>query len=735
MYSLAPGLGPRQIIKFTAVLSGLLIGLVGLATAAREAGYGTGKLLKYGQPFQQATGDTQGDDAVFPSYNRYGIPIYNDDNLTRPPQTIHPNRSSWGADETVWASESEVKVWRTHPRLFGSSREWQTLVSLIPTDPYLSRWNKSIFDAADAAYSEPALSYVIDNSLETEGVLNTARALQLRIKYWAYAHRLSQDLKWKERIWKDLLVASGNATQYFGEPGDNWNTRHWLDVGEFLVAFALAYDWLYQSWTVAEREALLWTMISLGLEKGAEAYSANHWFLSVNGNWNCVTNGGLIIGSLAVYHEDPTGIANQILPMATENAEEHCGRAVHSDGTWTETPDYWYFGTQAHAQISSALLTATGSTHGMLSRAAFDRTSLFHMYSYGMTKKFEYGDCGPRKLTATANSLFFYGAYFNTPAYMLFQRDRIDAADPLSMLWYEPQITGSWFHDLPLDREFPDPKGAWVSMRSSWSDPNELFVAMKAGRLTGHQTHGNLDAGDFVLDALGERWAVQLCQDSYVAPGYFSSERQDSLRWEYYRCSTAGQNVLLYNGSNQVVDAEPSTLFQSTNTTHSSADFRAESSTAFWSADLSTAYAGDVDIRRSLRLLQGRKQVLIQDEIRNVNFPSQWRMHTEATITYSEGGRKAYLHLNNKTLDVTIGSLSRLHFHTMEAARGGGDSILLGGVTDLDNPGVNVLAIDIPPGNHTVTVRFTPHWTSSWVSWEPPVIPSSLWSLTSHNPI
>jgi hypothetical protein len=30
---------------------------------------------------------------------------------------------------------------------------------------------------------------------------------------------------------------------------------------------------------------------------------------------------------------------------------------------------------------------------------------------------------------------------------------------------------------------------------------------MKAGQLTGHQTHGDLDAGDFVLDALGQRWA------------------------------------------------------------------------------------------------------------------------------------------------------------------------------------------------------------------------------------
>lgn len=148
-----------------------------------------------------------------------------------------------------------------------------------------------------------------------------------------------------------------------------------------------------------------------------------------------------------------------------------------------------HFGTQAHSQLSSALLTATSNTHGMLtSNSAFKNTSWFHIYNNGLTEKFNYGDCGPPKFTATANSLFFYGTEFNNPSYILYQHDRPDAPDPLSMLWYNPRIEGSWFYDLPLDREFPDPNSAWVSMRSSWTDIKGLFVAMKAGRGLGHQT-------------------------------------------------------------------------------------------------------------------------------------------------------------------------------------------------------------------------------------------------------
>lgn len=85
----------------------------------------------------------------------------------------------------------------------------------------------------------------------------------------------------------------------------------------------------------------MWSIISLGLKKGLEAYETNAWFLSVNGNWNCVTNAGMVIGSLAIYHDDPTGTAATLLELAIPNAQRNCARAVHSDGTWAETPDYW----------------------------------------------------------------------------------------------------------------------------------------------------------------------------------------------------------------------------------------------------------------------------------------------------------------------------------------------------------------------------------------------------------
>ncbi|CAP67961.1 uncharacterized protein PODANS_1_18320 [Podospora anserina S mat+] len=525
----------------------------------------------------------------------------------------------------------------THPRLFANTSKWASLPDQIPGDEYLSKWNRTIFRQADEMLSLPPPDYKKDG---TSGILDIARTVQLRIKHWAYAYRLTNDPKWKDRIWKEIVHTAGNSTgASFGTPGDSWNTDHWLDVGEFLVAFGIAYDWLYDAWTAEEREGIRWSVVDLGLRKGLESFERKEWFLGVTGNWNCVTAGGMIVGALAVLGDDTSGVARSLLGRAVENAEQHCGKSVDESGTWAETPDYWHFGTQAHAQLSSALLTSLGSTFGMLdSHPKFRETGMFHIHNIGMTEKFNYRDCGPSKITATANSLFFYGREYGIPEYGLFQRDRPDAADPLSMLWYESSLKGEWHDHLPLDKAFSDPSGAWVSLRSSWTDSNGVFVAMKGGKMTGHATHGNLDAGDFVLDALGERWATELCQDSYDAPGYFSSEDQDSVRWDYYRCGTAGQNTIVHNNSNQVVDAEPTVKFESTLVTQKTKG--KTDAGGFWIADLTQAYDG-MSIKRGVRLLPERSKVLIQDEITDALETSQWRMHTKAHITYSNSGRIA----------------------------------------------------------------------------------------------
>lgn len=133
-------------------------------------------------------------------------------------------------------------------------------------------------------------------------------------------------------------------------------------MSEFTLAFAVAYDWLYDQWTPDQREAIKWSIITLGLEKGLSAYDETAFWVSVNGNWNCVSradygatlallidlslfnaqvcNNGLIAGALAITGDDTTNSASRMLEQAVPNIVANCAQGPSPDGTWSETPNY-----------------------------------------------------------------------------------------------------------------------------------------------------------------------------------------------------------------------------------------------------------------------------------------------------------------------------------------------------------------------------------------------------------
>ena len=365
-------------------------------------------------------------------------------------------------------------------------------------------------------------------------------------------------------------------------------------------AYAIAYDWMYDAWTAQQKSDIMWTMITYGLDAGLSAYAEGDpeyygwWTQDTQGNWNCVCNGGLTMGALAIIGDDPTDTSATILANTIPNALLNCAQAVSSDGTWQETPNYWYFGVTGHAEMLSALITATGSDQGMLSaNPGFELTGRFHMHVTGPASMFEWGDNGVNLYSTTANPMLLYGDLWNHPEYQLFQRDQHDAPEPWSMFWYNPSVSGAFWDGMPLDAFFTNHTDQWASMRSSWTDEDALFVAMKAGTLQGHQTHNDLDLGDFVLDAMGTRWAGELGSGDYLSPAYFNSDAQDATRWLYYRKRTEGQNTILVNKANQLVGATPSIKFDSSNTQQDGATTvytPPDDSTAYFVADLSSGY-------------------------------------------------------------------------------------------------------------------------------------------------
>ncbi|BGP31527.1 hypothetical protein JCM10296v2_003297 [Rhodotorula toruloides] len=669
------------------------------------------------------------------------------------PTVVSNSSLSCQADSTSGLSLTSPKT--SHPLLIATENRWNCLPSLIAQDSYMSYWNDTVFLNATKFYDMPPTNYSIDGGLTGSGVLDVAREVQLRIKHWAYAYRLSNDTKWVDRTWRELVVASGNDTsQYFGQDnkgGDVWNSGHFLDLAEFTEAFALAYDWMYDAWSQEQRTAIAWSIVNLGLRYGVNAFAdpsgagaSYSWWTKVDGNWNCVCNKGMTMGALAIINEDPTnGIAKQILGYTVPNAVEYCSFAPSPEGTWSETANYWYFGTYSHVEMAAALLSATGSTQNMLdANPGMKLSATYHMYVTGMQGLFNYGDCGPNKYTATANGLMFYGNQYNMPVYTLFQRDRGDAPEPMSMLYYDPQVSGQFWDNLPLDHHFSNTTDGWFSARSSWTDNDGIYIAMKAGKLTGHQTHGDLDAGDFVLDAMGQRWAGELGSGDYLSNGYFSSEDQNSPRWLYYRKRTEGQNTLLIGDANQNVAGTPQTTFQSTGEAQDALDYTpTNSSTAFFTADLSEMYNSTTSVKRAIRFINGRHQVLLRDEV-DSSAAVQWRMNTNATVALSNNNQQATLTLGGQTLIMQLRSPSGAQFGTAQPERQssdptttnyGGSSVQMS--PDQPNPGVTVVTVDVAAGNNVIEVLFNPQWKSFKSSdyLTPPSVAIDSWSLTSHN--
>jgi len=582
----------------------------------------------------------------------YGNPIFTGEANTAKPGKGN-QAGSCGKDP--WKATNNLNNGRPgHPRLIAPQYQWDCLQSRIENDAYLTVWNYSIFQNATNWLNEKPVTYDIDGGLTLSGILDVSRIVQQRLKAWAYAWRLTKDTKYRDRAFKEMSVAAGNTSQPFGKGNTRWNPDHFLDTAEMVAAYAFAYDWMYDAWNDQQKSYIVNWIITYGLQQGLDMYNqGSAWWSqpqSGNGNWNCVCNGGLVFGALAIQN-DVQGAAkdttNTILQKALANAKQNCMRGVYEDGTWSETPNYWYFGTNAHARMLSALLTATGSDQGLMAKNKnWYKTGDFHMFVTGNAGMFFYGDNGPNKFSTTANQLFLYSQQTGNPVYALFQRDRADAAgDPLSMFWYDTAFRGGFFNGLALDKYFDNKKGSWVSMRSSWTDMTGNYIAMKSSNMTGHQTHGDLDAGDFVIDALGTRFAGEYGSDNYLSKNYFAAEDDGADRWKYFRKGTQGQNTIIIGQQNQNASCLPVNKFESSNDVQNDdLNFTpGKQSTAYFVTDMSQCYAQSPagSVKRGIRFVNGRRQMLLQDEIKKTGKPIEWRVHTNATVTLSEDKKTA----------------------------------------------------------------------------------------------
>jgi hypothetical protein len=206
------------------------------------------------------------------------------------------------------------------------------------------------------------------------------------------------------------------------------------------------------------------------------------------------------------------------------------------------------------------------------------------------------------------------------------------------MIW-GPGIDRKPWRDIPLDRYFRSAEVA--TMRDGWDKPKGWFIAFKAGSNT--ISHAHLDAGSFVLEAKGVRWAIDLGPDDYDLPGYFDQRNQ---RWNYYRLRAEGHNTLVLNPG-KGPDQNPKGFGWITT-------FNSTPEGTELTADLSAVYPAAEQVTRSLYFVRG-KNARINDTVKLRQAGEiWWFVQTRADAKPSSDGRTLTLTQEGQSLTMRL---------------------------------------------------------------------------------
>ncbi len=591
-----------------------------------------------------------------------------------------------------------------HPRLVALDEDFERVHSNLQQYEDARRLHERLSKEGERLLELPPAEHKLegrggraDRGLDGVWVLlPISRMVADRIYTLTSLYRLEGDERFARRAVEELLAIAAFP---------DWNPLHFLDTAEMTHAAALGYDWLYSLIGDADRALIRNAIVEKGLKEGIKAYREEHHFSTRGTNWNQVCNGGLGLGALALADEEP-GYAEHILLRGLASLR----RAMETyspDGGWDEGPMYWHYGTRYLIYLIESLRISLGDDFGLTDLPGFSCAGDYRMQYIGpLGRTFNYSDCEDH--AGGTPEMFWLGRTFDKPEYYWHQRQWIDddhidrrrlpkneGAVAQDLIWFEggPEDIPA----LPLDVLFRKIEVAFF--RSAWHDPEALWVGFKGGE--GAVSHGHMDLGCFVLDALGKRWALDLGLEEYEIRDFLLQTGQVKERWEIYRLGTESHNTLVVDSS-----------YQHPNSRAPIVRYRSSPEKAFAIANLSEAYPGTRGVMRGLAMLD-RKMVLVQDEIALEKKTSvAWGMLTKADIEID--GPIATLtvddvHLQVRLLQPNDGGFVVESCNPPEPQQ--------------QQPDVRKLALHLQPHtNTTIAVLLTPYRSGESVPMDNPVV-------------
>ncbi|MDR1682319.1 MAG: alpha-L-fucosidase [Candidatus Symbiothrix sp.] len=536
----------------------------------------------------------------------------------------------------------------SHPRLLLFDEDKDALLEQIRMDEKWKMLHEDILSESEKIIDLPLL----ERKQIGMRLLAVSREAQRRIFFLSYSYRMTNDDKYFVRAEQELLRVCGFT---------DWNPNHFLDVAEMTLGLAIGYDWLYEKLSIESKKIISYAIV----EKGIKPSENNKygWWLDAKHNWNQVCNAGMLFGALAVYDENPSYSQNIIQ------------RCIHSiklpmkdygpDGAYPEGYTYWEYGTTFNVLLLSALEKIYGADFGLLEIDGFMNTASYYEHMTGLHgDSFNFGDCGDE-----------YGL---TPAMFWFARQKDDS----SLLWVEKSFLDEKYRDnylknriLPavmvwgigIDTEkiVPPAELMWSGngttpvalMRTSWTDSNGIYVGFKGG--TAGSNHSHMDAGSFVMEADGVRWAMDFGKQDYQSLEsrklQIWTNDQNSERWKVFRYNNFVHNTLTVNNKLHNVEGYASILQHTEEENFMSAI-----------TDMTSIFEGELASAKRGIAIVDKKYVMLRDEIETLaDKPAviRWNMLTSAEVKMV-GENKIELYKDGKKLRLEIISNQKIELKT-----------------------------------------------------------------------
>lgn len=544
-------------------------------------------------------------------------------------------------------ADVKAKMGGAHPRIMATAEDFARIRKEVKTDPHMKQWLADLTETADQIVATELGTPPVSSDWSKGNVMRDD------IENVAMMYQITGDKKYAECV-KAYLLYACNITQ--------WGPAQFLDVVEIATGIAIGYDWIYEYLTPEERQTISSNIVSKALEPGLATYrldAAGAW-PTRDTNWNIVCNGGLMTCALAVADESPS-VAAETIEWSMRGVEYMMWQYA-PEGGWHEGVTYWDYTDEFMVYFTASLLSASGSEYGMYYNTQGMRNTGYHLFDMtGPVTIFNIHDANEQELEP--ERMFFHADHMddNTLARLTLLSKKNTKGDALDLLFYKPaKMKNCESAPLPsLDGSYE--AVAITTMRSDWEEPNAVYAALHGGYNL--DTHGQIDAGDFVLDAMGKRWVCDPGKESYSLPNYWNYTGNGTGRGSYYTVRAEGNNTIVVNpgvSEGQVMDATAPLV-----------DFESKAQGGYGVIDMTEVLQPYVtSAKRGLMLYDNRSKVLLQDELNlRGEYNVLWFVHTTADITLSADRKTAYLEQDGRRMQVSIlnGAPSGAVFRTMEA--------------------------------------------------------------------